>query len=60
MGKLPVKGWMTYSEVAKKLGLMPQTIRKYVWEGKFEVRYVGEKPMISVESVEEFKKNRWR
>jgi hypothetical protein len=58
MSELPVKGWMTYSEAAKRLGFMPQTVRKYASQGMFDKKYVGKTPMVSVKSVEEFKRNR--
>ncbi len=52
------EGWMTYDQAAERLGLSFHTIRKYVCNGWLARDHCGNTPLVSVESVEHYAKNR--
>lgn len=55
---IKLRGWLTYAEVAERLNLKPETVRKYVFHKVFERDMLGSFPLISERSVVRFEKHR--
>jgi len=51
-------GWMTYEQAAERLGLSFNTIRKYACDGWLMRDHCGNTPLVSVDSVEDYARNR--
>jgi hypothetical protein len=57
--KLNLRDWITYTQAARELNLSVSSVRVYALKGILTKAYVGgEHPMVSVASVEAYKKHR--
>jgi hypothetical protein len=56
--RIVIRGWLTYAEAAKALGLTGETIRLYVWRGFLERGYFHGMPLISQTSVRHYQQHR--